>query len=278
MHSVLTSYWNGSLASFHRFPVWLPGNRMALGDVGVLAPDGWSKSTDLVRLEVATEADAPGAPSDYDHSDGASLSFVTGASAGAVEAPWLPSGHVGLRLDFTRAGAFVLKAKGVRVTRIGNLAEVESGVLDLYRRGLWRREWVLVTEVAVGGPVIVVVARESGARAVVDLGAEAVAGGLDLGRVRGSLGVGFRHGLAAQFATRERSAVLWRGMYVSDGLIGGAKLKHRGDEDMAGRWGRRPPGDAGAPELYLTEPQDLREILAAPEPEPEADAGSEPEL
>ncbi|MFF5654518.1 hypothetical protein ACFY8N_39820 [Streptomyces collinus] len=271
MHSVLRSFWNGSLGRFNRFPVWLPGNRMSLGDVGVLAPDDWYKATDLARLGVVAEHDAPGAASDYDHSDGATLSFVTSASVGEVaHAGWLPSGHVGLRLEFRQGGSFVLKAKAVRVSRLADLAGVEAHVLDLYRRGKWRREWVLVTEVAVGGPVIVVIAKESGAHAVVNLGADAVVGEFDLGRVRGSLDIGSESGLGARFTTREQSAVLWRGMYVSDGLIGSARLKQRGETEPAARWGRRPPHELDTPGVYLMEPTDLSEILTAPG-EPTAD-------
>ncbi|MCC2280780.1 hypothetical protein LKL35_36215 [Streptomyces sp. ET3-23] len=58
---------------------------------------------------------------------------------------------MGLRLEFRRGGSFVLKAKAVRVSRLADLAGVEDQVLDLYRRGKWRREWVLVMEVASAG-------------------------------------------------------------------------------------------------------------------------------
>ncbi|GHF41598.1 hypothetical protein [Streptomyces morookaense] len=58
---------------------------------------------------------------------------------------------MGLRLKFRRGGSFVLKTKAVRVSRLADLAGVEDQVLDLYRRGKWRREWVLVMEVASAG-------------------------------------------------------------------------------------------------------------------------------
>ncbi|MEU2265087.1 hypothetical protein ABZ568_01270 [Streptomyces olindensis] len=271
MRSVLKAYWKQTRSSFNRLPVWLPGNPIALGDIGVLNPDDWYKKTDLAREGVSVMTDEVGVPSDYNYSAGASVSFVTGGSVGeAANTSWLPSGHVGVLLDFRRIGAFVLKAKSVRVTRIGNLAEVEARVIDLYRQKKWKREWVIVTEVAVGGPVVVLIADQSKAKAGVNLGADAVIGEFDLGRIRGNFGVGFEQGLAAKFTTQNKSVVLWRGMYVSDGLIGSAKLKHRGEPVADGMRGRRPPDGIGAPELYLAEPEDLSEILAVPEEPNEA--------
>jgi hypothetical protein len=237
---------------------------MALGDIGVISPEDWYKTTDLTQLEVPVTVDNLGVPSDYDYSAGAALYFVTGGSAGQVaNTSWLPSGHVGLMLDFRHTGAFVLKAKAVEVSRISNLAEVEAHIIDLYRRGRWKRHWVIVTEVAVGGPAVVLIADRSGAKAGVNLGADAVVGDFDLGRIRGNLGVGFEQGLAAKFTTRGKSAVLWRGMYVSDGLISSVKLKQRSGPEVTDAWGRRPSDGVESSDVYLAEPEDLMEILTA---------------
>ncbi|MGW7081716.1 hypothetical protein [Streptomyces sp. NPDC054866] len=264
MQSVLKAYWKQTRNSFTRFPVWLPGTPMALGDVGVLTPAGWRKVTDLSREGVPVLPDEDGTPTDYNYRAGASISFITGGSIGEVtNTSWLPSGHVGVLMDFRRSGAFVLKAKTVRVTRISNLAEVQAAVLDLYRNKKWEREWVIVTEVAVGGPLVVFVAGQSGAKAGVHLGADAVIGDFDLGRVRGNLSVGFEQGLAAKFATRERSAILWRGMYVDDGLIGSTKMKER-TSGAEGTQERRPPDDSYSLEPCVAEARGLDEILAAP--------------
>ncbi|MCC2280781.1 hypothetical protein LKL35_36220 [Streptomyces sp. ET3-23] len=105
---------------------------------------------------------------------------------------------------------------------------------------------------------------------MVTLGADAVVGEFDLGRVRGSLDIGSESGLGARFTTREPSTVLWRGMYVSGGLIGSARLKQRGEAEPEARWGLRPPHELDTSELYLTEPMDLSEIPTAPG-EPTAD-------
>ena len=63
-----------------------------------------------------------------------------------------------------RAYAWAFSALGARHAEIENILQVSTEVVRHFRKGLWRREWLLVTEVQQVEVLSVVVARSQGAR------------------------------------------------------------------------------------------------------------------
>ena len=264
MASIFKVYWRESRTCFSRLPVWLPGTPMALGDIGVLSEHGWTKVTRLTDLRIAVTVDEVGPPSDYDYSSGATISQETALFGQTThEYAGLASGSAGLVVDFHRGGAFILKADAVRVCRIDNLNEIEAAILDLYSRGMWLREWVVVTEVARGGPSVTLIAEDAGAKAAVGLSAGVASGGADPTGVHGGLRLGYQRGLAASFITSETSAVLWRGRYVNDGWFGRTAVRERGDDSGVRRaaWSHPATETFAEKQPYLMDIEDVDEVL-----------------
>ncbi|GII23851.1 hypothetical protein [Planosporangium mesophilum] len=256
MNSLVNSLWHEARGSFERLPVWLPGTPMSLGDVGVFDESGWTKQTTLAELGVRFSADPAGEPVDYDYSshDGAQVSTrlaAAGAPAlgvvGAAGAPALGAvgnGNLEMHVRFSRQGAFVLKAGAVTVRRIADQAGVDEQILERYGQGRWRREWVLVSEVARGGPSITIVSGSDDGEAVIDLGA---AGPTGSPLLAAGFGVRSRKGLAAAFVTATEAALLWRGRRVYDPWWSSEpKLVDRGGVPRGGETPGDP--DGGGPD------------------------------
>lgn len=217
MNSVPTIYWGEIRAKFGRLPVWLPGTRITLGDVGVLSPTRWERTTTLADLGVRIVFDQPGAAVEYDFASAQGVTVKTqlaGQRHGPI--PGLPGGAAGFQATFSRAGACVFRAAQVRVQQIGNLDDVERAVLDLYAAGRWRKEWTYVTETAVGGPSCVLVAKDKSANAVVSLGLSQPAGTASLASANAGLQLSSQSAMACAFVAAEQTTVLWSGRYVND--------------------------------------------------------------
>lgn len=217
MTSLLTSLWHETRGRFDRLPVWLPGARMELGDVGVFDDGGWVKHTTLDALGIPFTPDLPGVPTGYDYAshDGAQVSTWLAAD-GDPTVSGIAQGNAGLRIRFSRAGAFVLKADEVTVQSLANLADVDRRILARHRAGKWERGWVLVSEVARGGPAITVVSGSSDGEAFVDLGVTAAAAGQPLAAAGAGIALGTRRGLAGYFVSPTETTLLWRGRCVRD--------------------------------------------------------------
>jgi hypothetical protein len=213
MKGPIDSFWYEISNRFNRLPVWLPGTPMLVGDVGLFDERGWSQQTTLDALGIACSTGKEGEPIAYDYSSHDGAEIRIGLSAQDLPgAPAVPAGHVGLHIRFSRSGAFVLKADAVRVQRVADLAALDRQILDRYRANDWRREWIVVTEVVIGGPSVTIVSAGSGGEAVVDLGAGPSGAGLP----GAACAVTMSSGLAASFVASAQTALMWRGRCVHD--------------------------------------------------------------
>ncbi|MGI8334487.1 hypothetical protein ACRYCC_31435 [Actinomadura scrupuli] len=251
--SIMTAYWNEVRAGFNRLPVWFPGATMELGDVGVLEPGGWAKHTSLTELGVPYRADAQGVPSNIEYASEGGVEVTAGTGHVGVDLAQV-AGRGHLTYKFHRAGAFVWRASGVTTRRIADLAAVDGAVLDLYGAGTWRREWVLVTEVVVGGPVLVLVAADKGTEVDVGVRADVQAAERTVGAAP-QVVVGFRGSLASRVDTEEPTAVMWRGRRVADRLLRQARMV---DQSRVG-----PPEEAGD-EATMMDVEALSDLPAGP--------------
>jgi hypothetical protein len=213
MTGPVDSLWHEIRNRFERLPVWLPGTPMQLGDIGVFGRSGWSKQSSLAGQGIGFSADVDGVPVTYDYSsnDGTQVDLRAAASLDPTPQA-VAGGNLGLQVEFSREGAFLLRAGAVRVSRIADLAELDRQILGRHERRSWPPEWIVVSEVAEGGPSITLISGGKQGRAVVDLGVTAAGAGGDL------IGMGCRleaaSSLAASFVSATRTALLWRGRCV----------------------------------------------------------------
>ena len=213
MSSVLDDLWDEARGAFERLPVWLPGTPMKLGDIGTFNDHGWVKHTTLADVGVAFAADTVGEPVDYDYTSSNGAEVTIGAST-TIPAGGAADASLELDARFSRAGAFILKSNSVAVHRIADVARVHNEILQRYADKTWLLPWVVVTEVAVGGPTIVLISASNQAHACVKLDVDSVVPGAPM------LGAGFAltssRAIAASFVSRTRTGVLWRGQRVED--------------------------------------------------------------
>jgi hypothetical protein len=222
--SILNAYWNEVRAGFSRLPVWFPGTPMDLGDVGVLDPGGWTKLMTLRDLGASYTIEEVGATSDIEYASEGGVEILAGTGQVGVQlTQGQAAGHTYLTYKFHRAGSFVWRASGVATRRITDLAAVQERVLGLYAAGQWQRQWILVTEVTVGGPVLILVAAEKDTE--VEVGVKV---GLESTAVNVSAAphvvIGANRNLASKVVTEEPTAVMWRGRVVADPLFRSARL------------------------------------------------------
>lgn len=233
MASILDQYWDELSGRFSRRPVWLPGTPMGLGDIGVLRKSGWEKVADLESIGIKFSREPVGTETAYSYSSagGAEITVRAGIDADGP-AIGVVKGNASLGIKFHRPAAFVLMAEDVEVERIRNLQDVDRAVLDAYHGNSWKKNWIYISEIATGEPALTVISATADGEAIVDLGGTLQAGATELGRVHARVGFGYKKDLAASFVTPHRSAVMWRGHYIRDLLVGKAVIKVRGEQDL----------------------------------------------
>lgn len=124
------------------YPTWLPGDPMELGAFGTLQRGQFVADGRLADLgiEVVPSASEQKQP----------IKFQRGMKFGGAVSASAKANHLdaelGVSFEATRAYAWAFVARGMSKVEIQNIHEVRSEVLEAQRRGDWRREWLLVSE------------------------------------------------------------------------------------------------------------------------------------
>lgn len=133
-------YMRGVQAAFGCLGNWPPITPVAVGDVGILGPNGFQRHTHGLRYFGPSFGVGPG---QLVPPLGGDLSHHTVASAELVASGETGEGEV--EFTFAGKGQFAFQATGCTSTTMQhmNLAAIESQCLD----GMWKEDWIIVTEV-----------------------------------------------------------------------------------------------------------------------------------
>ena len=123
------------------FATWLPGDRIEIGDVGVLVKGRFRRMGSLRELgiEVEVESSPVGHALRYSSTKGLDVSTRGKASARGA-------GALDISYGFSRAGACVFEADGVTHHRIRNRLAVGAAASEAHAAGRWDKTWHLIEE------------------------------------------------------------------------------------------------------------------------------------
>jgi hypothetical protein len=110
------------------------------------------------------------------------------AAIGSASAPTFPKAEI--RIEFSRAGAFIFHATNLRPQHLVN----RSAVVDAYKHGQWRRSWLLVDALHIAERATIVVSEDSSAEIVLVSEESGILPGISLADPRISLTVSSTHG------------------------------------------------------------------------------------
>lgn len=206
---------------------WLPSNRVALGDVGVLAQHRFRKLTTLADLGIPFTRDADSPIADLTYSSTDYVAVSSAARVGAVEADAVSN----LSVTFSRSGATLFQASHCVVERIGNLPALEAALRTAHEQRTWRLEYVVVTEVVRTGPTAILVAEQRDAALDLQVSTSDLAGLLPVAAATAKSVITGRRGIAADVLAPDGCTPLFNAMQLRKRLLGQDKLVFRSDDD-----------------------------------------------
>jgi hypothetical protein len=153
---------------------WVPQTRLELGDIGTIEDSvfvPWS-SLRAVGYDASRFGVTPWGPAvsfAYQSAGSVDVSFK---AKGEVKAdlPNVPKGSAGAAIRFGRGGAVFFSANGCRSRRLDDGLALRQRLLELNDRGLWNKDWVVVTEVVEAASATILVS--SGLDASIELKAK----------------------------------------------------------------------------------------------------------
>jgi hypothetical protein len=227
MAAVHEQYTREMHEKFGYLACWLPSERLALGDVGRLSDHRFEKITTLAALGVAFSSARESFPAELEYSSPSHVAVSADATVGLSAAAALSA----LSITFDRAGATFFQAADCVLESVGDLPALESSLLGLCDAGVWRSEYVVVTQVLRTGPTAILVSDQRGARIELRADTEGLTGQLPVARAAGRLSVTARSGLAASVIAPDGATPLFRAVQLRRKLLGRRRLAFRSGDD-----------------------------------------------
>jgi hypothetical protein len=140
------------------FATWLPGDPIEIGDAGVLKNGSFRRVGSLAELGIRFDVSEDSSTQDvkYTSTSGTKLAFSAGASVAGVA-------KTEITVDFSREGAFVFHASGLRTRRLSNRMEVARKLLAAFRAKKWQGNWLLVEALHTAERATIIVSEENSA-------------------------------------------------------------------------------------------------------------------
>ena len=162
MQGAQDRYTNEMKDHFGYYAAWQPGLPLQLGDVGILSGNIFTKISSLENFNLQFKIREDLTSNDLEYSSKGSVA-ITSKLSGTVspEGSKLAQGDVGFILDFSSENAVYFKADGATSDLIDDTITIGNSVLDLYSKGSWNKNWVVITELVKAASATVVISSTS---------------------------------------------------------------------------------------------------------------------
>ncbi|MCD7972841.1 MAG: hypothetical protein LUG18_09280 [Candidatus Azobacteroides sp.] len=150
MNLPVRQYTKEMYRKFGYFATWMPGIPIELGDVGTIENNIFTKFTDLqseaLKIEFKSKTKENKDFIEYKSEGQVNLSVKF---AGTLPRPGskLTEADAGIMFDFKKANSVYFRAKDVSFLQIDDLLDLQQKLLQPDIRKIWKKNWVIVTQV-----------------------------------------------------------------------------------------------------------------------------------
>jgi hypothetical protein len=132
---------------FGYFATWEPGVPLQLGDVGVIRKNLFTRLSGLEDLGLTFQIRDDETPTQISHASSGKVNIMfKGAGKPANPGSVLKDAQAGATIEFSKENATVFEAADCRSSSVRDQIGLGRSILDLYARGKWNKDWVVVTD------------------------------------------------------------------------------------------------------------------------------------
>ncbi len=201
------------------FATWLPGDQIEVGDVGVIEGGRFRREASLKELGIPCKVGAGKAMQSvqYTSTQGTKIATTAGAATTLAKAE--------ISIDFSREGAFVFHASNLRPYRLDNRVAVAEKIVDAYKKGTWKKEWLLVEGIHAAECATIIVSEDGSASLVLAASADAPIAGVSLADPKIGLTATATRGRIVHILGGAGLHPLYACLQLKDPLFGGPSVR-----------------------------------------------------
>ena len=216
---------------------WLPGVPLNVGDIGVFDKDGgFDKKANLKHLNINFEILQDHTGDELEYSSKGSVSIIPKLSGKPLPSCGLEIGEAGVAIEFSKQNSVVFKAKNVTYPSIANQIQLEKDIAKLYHQGEWKKEWCVVTELAVAESATILISKSSNSKIELKANANLNAAQIDIADVSFNFSVKSEKDVSTKFIAQHGLTPLFKAQKLNlKGSLKRQKTAPANDvaEDMA---------------------------------------------
>lgn len=217
--SAVRQYLSGMHRKFSHLATWLPDEKLALGDVGILREGRFHLRTTLSALRITARSRSSTGSMSWDHTSGADLRVELKAGN---EASSTTAGQA--VISFGASGAFLFQARGVQTEVIENMTAVGAEILSAYRAHRFERDWVVIDRIVRAKSAVILLSESK--KAHVELTASAALTSMaSIGDTALGVEISRTEGEVTRFLMREDHTPLFGASRLHDLLFGPPRIE-----------------------------------------------------
>ena len=211
---------------FGYFATWLPGTPIALGDIGVMKKNVFTKIANLEDFGISFVEEPDLDRSDIEHSSSGAVSVTTKASGNLSPAgSQVAEADAGIIVEFSKKNAILFKATGPLSPSIKDQITLGKQILELYRQGRWDKDWTVVTEVVTARSATIIISISAGGKIELKAKGDLGIAQLDIADAYLELGVNYSKDLSTTIIAKEGLTPLFKGSKIKTPFLGGPVFK-----------------------------------------------------
>jgi hypothetical protein len=181
-------YTKEMAVKFGYFATWEPGVPLAVGDVGVIRRNLFTRISTLDDFKIKFDVRKDPTTTKLSHASSGKVK-ITFKAAGKPALPGssLADAQAGVSIDFYSENATVFETIECRTEAIKDQVAVGKAVAELYAGGGWNKDWVVITEIISSGSGTVLISAAKNAK--IELSASATVTGASFNLADAKLGL-----------------------------------------------------------------------------------------
>lgn len=205
---------------FGYLATWLPSTPLALGDIGILRNNQFTKISNLSDFGIQFEIEPDETKSDIEHSSKGAVSITTKASGTvAPQGSALAEVDAGITVEFSKENAILFKANGTTSPSIKDQIALGKTIIDLYKEGKWDKDWSVITEKVDAESATILISSSSSGKIELKAKGEIKAAKLDIADAALGFELTFSKDLSTKIIGEESLTPLFKASKVNSRLF-----------------------------------------------------------
>lgn len=228
--SIERIYTDELAKNFGYYATWMPGVPIRLGQIGTLDKNVFTPVSSLDNFKIRFGIMRDRTKNDFKYSSEGAVTITQKLKGEAAKGTKLGEADAGIIIEFNKSNAIYFRAVGSSNHYIADKINLGRTILELYKKGEWKKEWVIITQIVDADSATILISKEKGAKLEVKAKADLKPAELDITNVDLASGIEYSNALSFKIVAKAGINPLFKVMGIKDGWLSDASFNSRSEE------------------------------------------------